>query len=561
MPKTFFVFFLFISYFTVLDLNGQSLKLVIEGETKSATTTLDSIGYKTTFTNYRSIKNELNTLVDRYQKLGYIESTLESIKKNNDSTYLVNIRLGRHINHITIKVLPEINPLIKKLNLKEVSANTYEVKISEVERLLNRLNIILTESGDPFTSVQLINITVNNNQLIADLVVRSNQLRYIDKVIIKGYEAFPKSFIKRFLKIKTGDLFDINKIKRKTRQLNDLSFANQIKEPEVLFSKDSTLLYLYLEKSKANNFDGFLGFGTNETTNKFDLDGYLNLQLINNLNYGESLRLLYKSDEIDQQTFNLSAELPYMFSSPIGLDVGLNIFKKDSTFITVNQTAKLTYQINSKQRLAAGIQYVSSSDLNNTNTLDVNDYNSNFYLLNYTYRQTQLYDRLFPVNFLLDINASFGKRSSNNINVSQSSFNLHTFKIFNLNNRNSIFTRLTAAQLNSENYLDNELFRFGGINSVRGFEENSLVANLYGVINTEYRYRLGNNLYVHSVLDASYAENELLNNTSKLFGFGFGFGLLTNAGLFKFTYASGKTQDRQFKLSDSKIHISLTATF
>ncbi len=88
-----------------------------------------------------------------------------------------------------------------------------------------------------------------------------------------------------------------------------------------------------------------------------------------------------------------------------------------------------------------------------------------------------------------------------------------------------------------------------------------MVGNLYGVINTEYRYRLSNSIYVHSVLDAAYTENQLLDSKSKLFGFGFGFGLLTNAGLFRFNYSSGKTEGQQFRLSDSKIHLSLTATF
>jgi hypothetical protein len=47
----------------------------------------------------------------------------------------------------------------------------------------------------------------------------------------------------------------------------------------------------------------------------------------------------------------------------------------------------------------------------------------------------------------------------------------------------------------------------------------------------------------------------------KLFGFGFGFGLLTNVGLFKFNYSGGKIENQMFKLSDSKIQISLSTTF
>ena len=168
---------------------------------------------------------------------------------------------------------------------------------------------------------------------------------------------------------------------------------------------------------------------------------------------------------------------------------------------------------------------------------------------------------MFPINFWFDINTNFGNRTQDGNEQKQNAFTLEAYKIFNLNDRNSFFLRLTGASLSSDNYLDNELYRFGGINSIRGFEENSLVANLYGVINTEYRYRLSNTIYVHSVFDAAYFENEITNTKNKLFGFGIGLGLLTKAGLFKLNYSSGKTENIPFKLSDSKIHVSLTATF
>jgi hypothetical protein len=34
--------------------------------------------------------------------------------------------------------------------------------------------------------------------------------------------------------------------------------------PQTLFTKDSTEIYLTLQKKKSNNFDGILGFGNND---------------------------------------------------------------------------------------------------------------------------------------------------------------------------------------------------------------------------------------------------------------------------------------------------------
>jgi len=129
--------------------------------------------------------------------------------------------------------------------------------------------------------------------LQAKLIISTNTKRTIDEIIVKGYDKFPRSFLNHFLNIKIGDDFDLNTIKKKTQSINTFPFTNQARAPEVLFTKDSTSIFLYLEKTKSNTFDGFLGFGTNEATNKIEFNGYLNLRLINNLNYGEAFSLVF----------------------------------------------------------------------------------------------------------------------------------------------------------------------------------------------------------------------------------------------------------------------------
>lgn len=541
---------------------GQNLHLLIDGSSKTVTKEIDSIGYKKQFENYLNLEKEVYTLKEKLIYKGFIDTKIKSLKKENDTLYKATLYTGTKINRIRIFFNSDFDKTLLDYSKAKVESNYFEVPIENLENTLKQLNKLLAEQGDPFSTLQLQNIRKSELDLIhADLFTKTNQKRRIDKIIVKGYEKFPKSYIKRFLKLKTGQSFNLEEIKKKTSELQNLRFAKELKAPEVLFTNDSTTLYLYSEKTQSNNFDGYLGFGTNENTNNLEFDGYVDLQLVNNLNFGESLRLFYKSDEIDQQTFDVNIDAPYLFGSPIGLELNLNIFRKDSTFSTTRQQARLNYQINPNHRLRAGVGNSVSSDLLNSNSTLIDDYNSNFYQLGYNYIKPQFYDPLFPINFWFDVNANLGNRTQNDNTTQQNAYSLETYKIFNLNNRNSVFLRLTGAILNSDNFLDNELYRFGGINSIRGFEENSLVANLYGVINTEYRYRLSNTIYIHSVIDAAYFENDLTDSKTKLFGFGFGLGLLTKAGLFRLNYSSGKTENIPFRLSDSKIHVSLTSTF
>ncbi|MFD0989891.1 hypothetical protein ACFQ1R_07275 [Mariniflexile jejuense] len=564
MQKTIALYF--IIYVCVsAKLFSQNLKLSIEGNNALETTIINSYEYNKTHPNYSAIKNEIDSLQKTLLKAGYIENELNQIAKLNDSVFLAQLHLKNKYEFIHI-YYDNLQVDSKLLNIvsDKVFDTYFVIAFNTIETTLNLINLKISEKGFPFSKLKLSNIEITDtNYLKANLITTSTkQKRLISDIIIKGYEKFPRSYLKYYLKIKSQQTLNLNEIKIKTERLSNLRFASEVKPPEVLFSKDSTTLYLYLQKTRSNTFDGFLGFGTNEDTNKIQFDGYLNLNLTNNLNYGESFRLLYKSDENDQKTFETNLSLPYLFKSPIGFDVSLRIFKKDSTFNTVNQAVKLHYQISPKHKVYAGVQSIQSNNLLNTNTsLTVFDYKTNYTTLAYEFLNPQSSSYIFPINSKFYIETNLGNRIQTNIKEKQSQISIDAFKIFNLNAKNSLFFRLNSAFLTSNNYLENELFRFGGINSIRGFEENSIYASLFGLINTEYRYQLNNYMYVHTIIDTAYFENKITNNQEKLIGFGFGFGVLTNSGLLKFNFANSKIENTPFKLSNYKIHLSLTANF
>lgn len=548
-----------------LEVFSQNLQLKIDGISEFESQVIDSLNYLKTHKDYASIKFEVDSLQKTLFKIGYIENEIKYINRINDTTFYSQIHLKKKFNTIFIYYnKKDVDDSILNSISNHVSEDYFELEFPEIEPALNYINSKISEEGLPFSKLRLSDIKIKDkSNLEAQLTINSSeQKRFINDIVIKGYEKFPRSYLNHYLKIKSPQVFDLNKIQNKTEQLNNLNFASEIKSPEVLFSKDSTTLYLYLEKIKSNSFDGFLGFGTNEETNKLEFDGYLNLNLTNNLNFGESFRLLYKSDENDQKTFEVDASLPYLFKSPIGIDLLLRIFKRDSSFTTVNQSAKLHYQINAKHKIYAGIVSTESNNLLTENsTSSIADYKTQSYTLAYQFLKQQPHNLLFPINSRLYLETGFGDRKSSNISEKQSQFTIDAFKIFRFNQKNSIYLRLNGSNLISDTYFENELLRFGGINSIRGFEENSLFSSLYGLINTEYRFQLNNSIYIHSIIDAAYFENKTFDTKEKLFGYGFGFGILTKAGLFRFNYANGKTENTPFKLSNSKIHLSLTSNF
>lgn len=540
---------------------AQELQLKIISKDSIETDIINSIGYPKTFDNFDDLQTEVSLFKDQLYIRGYIEAQLLEISQT-PPLLVAKLSLGPKYESIQLYANKSVFELLEMDGVKDLESTPYyKAEIITLKPLLNSLTEFLTAKSYPFASISLKRISpIGKSTLRADLVVETKQARQLQSVEIKGYEKFPRSFIKHYLGIKTNTPFDLKAIQSKTEAINQLLFAKQIRPAEVLFTQDTTRVYLNLEKTKSNRFDGFLGFGSDETSGDLELNGYLNLNLINNLNFGESFRLNYRSDENDLKTFEAQLTLPYLFKTPIGSELELNIVKKDSTFTTAEQAASVYYQINPKQKVFLGIRSTQSNALLPETTSNVSDYKANAYELKYTYQQRTPQNLLVPVSSAIEFRLSKSKRKIMSEKTNQLQYLLKTSKVFNLNPKNSFYIQLQVQGIDSDTYLFNELIRFGGINSIRGFEENSINASRLGVLASEYRYRLSPSLYVHTIIDAAYFETPIVSD-QKLYGFGFGFGLLTDAGLLKFNLANGQVENQTFKFSDSKIHLSLRATF
>jgi hypothetical protein len=382
----------------------------------------------------------------------------------------------------------------------------------------------------------------------------------VNDLVINGYEKFPEGFKKNIRKKYKKLIFNKDNLNSIYNDFNKIRFVKQLKYPEILFTKDSTKIYVYLEKAKTNSFDGILGFSNDENKNLI-FNGYVDLKLNNTLNLGEKLFLYWKSDGKNQKTFDFSLEMPYLFKTPIGIKAQLNIFKQDSIFQNTKTNLDLGYYLNLNSKIFLGYQETESNDINNLKTAFLSDSKNTFITSSYEYLNLSVDDLLFPEKMNLNFKIGSGNRKSVTQNSKQLFGALNVNYHFYINKKNAINLKSQNYFLQSENYLTNELFRFGGINSIRGFNENSLQASSFVSLITEYQYLISNGLYFHTITDYGFYEDKTINKNSKLLGLGLGFGLVTKNGLLNFIYASGSSNDEAVKFSNSIIHISLKTNF
>lgn len=556
MLRSTLIFFFTIAFSGISS--AQDFYLKIDGSTSLETKRIDSIGYLLKHKNAKSVLDEGNLLSEKLIKIGFIESQLLENSKLNDSTFFLKLYVGKKTKYIDIYIRKEYSDII--VANYSIKNDTLQLPFESTEGFLNTTLKKLEANGFSMAKVQLTNIQKLNTKLIADLFISKEIERRVNDIVINGCDKFPESHKKNILRLYRNKLFNQNNLEKLYTDFDKFRFVKQVKYPEILFTKDATKVYVYLEKTKSNTFDGFVGF-TNNETKKLIFSGYVDLLLNNILNSGEKLSLYWKSDGQDQKTFNLGVELPYIFKSPLGIKAEINLFKQDSTFQNAKTAFNLGYYFNYNTRLYLGYQSTESSDIQNTNSTIISDFNNYFTTTSLEIIDFKTDDFLFPVKTKFDLKLGTGNRETKLKSDTQFFSSLNINHNLYLNSRNIITIKSQNFYLKSGSYILNELQRFGGINSIRGFNENSLQGNLFSALLTEYRYVVTPNLYLHSILDYGSIQDKTSNSNENLVGIGFGFGLLTKNGLFNFVYANGNNKNQAIQASNSIIHISFKAVF
>jgi hypothetical protein len=546
-------YILFICFFINLRSEAQQAYLEIKSTLDIENKTIDSIGYIKKHPNTKSLITETNATLEKLLQKGFLEAQYDKPIKTNDSTFVFKIALGNrtHFVHIYIG---------NHKTLLELEKDTLIIPIDQSESFMNSTLSKLERKGYSLAKLQLVNYSKEKNKLHADLHLDASKIRTLDDIVINGYDKFPEGHKKNIKRLYRHKIFNQENLKNIHADFNKLRFVSQTKYPEILFSQDSTKVYVYLEKAKPNTFDGFIGFN-NDKEKKIVINGYLDLQLQNILNGGEKLGINWKSDGKNQKTFNGAVEIPYLFKSPLGVKAQLNIFKQDSIFQNTQTAIDLGYYFNYNTKVFLGYQEAESSDIQNTNSSSISDFTNSFITAHLDYTIFNADDYLFPEKTKLFLKVGTGKRNTNLNNNSQFFTTLLLSHNLYLNKKNSINIKSNNFYLNSNTYVINELYRFGGINSIRGFNENSLQGNLFTSLLTEYRYQPNPSLYLHSIIDYGYYQDKSSKTNNTLLGLGIGFGILTKNGLLHFVYANGSTKDQPIKISNSIVHLSFNTRF
>ncbi|MDZ7614406.1 MAG: hypothetical protein U5K51_12420 [Flavobacteriaceae bacterium] len=316
-----------------------------------------------------------------------------------------------------------------------------------------------------------------------------------------------------------------------------------------------------MRKKRSSSFDGLIGFSNDSENDGLIFNGYLNLSLENIFNRGESIALKWQNNGNDRKEIDLRARLPFVFQSGFSPEFRFNLYQQDSTFNNLNAGVDLVYKLRMHSDIAGLFQYTQSNDLlNESGDSSVTSFET--LALGLAFMSAEQEGTLPDwYNYEINTKVFWGSRTTEIDTDKQYRIELLANKIWKFNQKNVLFSQVQGKFLYSDTYFYNELFRIGGNKTLRGFNEESLLTNLYGILNIEYRYKTSPSSFFHSITDIGYLENDILNKNTSTLSLGFGYSFLTKIGRIHLAYALGKTDQIDFDFNNSNLHLNITNYF
>lgn len=555
------IIFSFIFSTSFVNIFAQNFELSIYAKDSLNNEVLKSIPYNKLHSTKKNVLTEIDSVSQYLTFKGYIHNKYQLFEI--DTLIKCEFELFKKIEIVRI-FYPENSIDIDFLNQLSLKATEtyFDIPFNVIENTLNEIVGYFENLGHSFTTVSLSNISETENRLQAKLNLIISEKRTIDNIVIKGYPEFPKKYIKQYLDVKPNSTFNLSSLNELNELINTIPFINQAKKPEVLFTKDSTNLYLYLKKKSTSSFDGIIGFSNEENSGNIKFNGYLDLNLNNILNKGESFSIHWENSQKKNSSLVLNFNSPYIFNSKINLNGNFSIFKQDTSFVNTKGILEIGYALNHNNTITF-MGATEKSDLSSsTNSFNnINNFNKKMLGITYTYAILEKPVYINRYKFYIDGGFLIGNRINDNLKIQQNIFQFLIEYNIHFNSRNAIFLKTTTQYLNTTNPYENELFRIGGINSIRGFNEQSILTPQYNATNLEYHFKVNIASYLYTITDFAILNNINTDTTTQLYSLGLGYYLNTKNTILNLSYAVGTNYKSPLNLNNSKLHIKLTYPF
>ena len=555
--------------------------LLLQIYPKTVETLAAEFRLKNNYADSLQLKNSLAQFIAKLHAEGYLLANLDQlIYKKEQQSFSAIIHLGQHYTGVYIKQGNVDRVLWERFTTKQglTSIGNWQ---------LFRENLIryAENNGYPFASIQLNEVEIDTTELSASINFQTGPLIQFDSLIIEGETRLNAAFLAHYLGWHIGKPYHEQKATDAIARLQQLPYLKLKTDPQRFFKYDRAYLKLVVLPLKNTQLDGIIGVLLNNQSGANRqpiITGALDLKLQSPFGKGKLIQFSFQRLRLGAQLFDLHYEHPNLLKTNLTLQGNFYSLREDSLFNNLRRSIALQHQASwgklaFKARIIDSRLTFSSQQLTLDNLQQFGSNKVTAYGLQYDYQR--LDNRISPrkgTKLVVDLSAG-NKVIRPSVEASDPLFetvygaiNLKSLQVnayfdgsqfWKVGEQSTLLTRLQVGKLWSDRLYQNDLFRLGGITTLRGFNENTFFASSYAIASLEYRIYVANQSYFLVFADQGYLNNEVQGFEFEDFPIGFGMGLAiqTKGGLFKLIYSLGNAEEQPLGFQQAKIHFGLTS--
>lgn len=427
-------------------------------------------------------------------------------------------------------------------------------------------------NGYPFASIRTDSLKLQEGVVTGSLLIDTGPYITYDSAFFFSEPKTNKSFIFQLLDINPGRHFSESDYRRIKSKLDRVPYLELGRPTDLSFKDSKAKVFLDVRETNPSSFQGVLGIQQIQTDQTIAV-GNLELNIQNLFRSGKTLRFSWERFSEQSQLLDIQYKHPFFLGSKLAPSFRLNLLRQDTTFLTRSFAVGLHTFISPRVELFGEFERTNgtilSTELTTISQSGLADYRRDVYRLHASKGQLVSLEK-FQKGIVWDASIAGGiKTVERNLNIPDSyydsleirtdffqstallAYQLKAFK------RQSFYHRLEGGAILNDELLTNELFRVGGLRTLRGFNEKEIFASRYLLSRIEFRSFFEDASYAYVFYDQMvYKRNAILDEP---FGLGLGFVLATSAGQFSFAMATGGGQAINF--NGIKAHFGYISTF
>ncbi|MDB5281697.1 MAG: hypothetical protein JWO06_772, partial [Bacteroidota bacterium] len=266
---------------------------------------------------------EAKDLLNKLRSYGYAGASIDSIKADTLRA-VIYIYVGEKLENIVLRNGNVDERLLGDAGVKNAVLSGKPIKVSEAQSVKQKLIVRCENTGYPFASARLDSFSQTNGIFTARVFLdRHDEIRY-DTLHILGKTKVKKAFLRNYLGIKPGKIYNEATVKKITQRINSLQFLETIQPHTVEFLNGKAKPNLYLKDKKASQFDFLVGFLPGSAGQKLLVTGEATLHLLSPFGMGEEFYLKWQKLQPKTQTLDIKVNYPYIIGIPLGINANFD---------------------------------------------------------------------------------------------------------------------------------------------------------------------------------------------------------------------------------------------